>query len=40
MDPWEVKMKVVGFFPFFTPTSFSRDAAVLVNFKGEGPDRL
>ncbi len=38
MDTWDEKMKVGGVFSFFTPTSFSRDAAVLVNFKGrQGP---
>ena len=37
MDMWDDKMKVGGIFSFFTPTSFSQDAAVVSNFKGEGP---
>jgi len=37
MDMWDEKMKVGGIFSFFTPTSFSQDAAVVSNFKGEGP---
>jgi hypothetical protein len=37
IDMWDEKMKVGGIFSFFTPTSFSRDAAVVSNFKGEGP---
>jgi tRNA A-37 threonylcarbamoyl transferase component Bud32 len=37
MDMWDEKMKVGGIFSFFTPTSFTQDAAVVSNFNGEGP---